>query len=79
MVLVNQVVAVHHVLAGEIAKAHQQADGHAPLEHENVLAPSLMGRHAPRALAENAAFLQVNMDGMVPAPLARQFPDFDGT
>ncbi|MNQ78656.1 hypothetical protein D3C85_935770 [compost metagenome] len=80
MVLVDQVVAVHDVLAGEIAETQEHPDRLVLAEHVDVLAPSLVFRNGHgNALdrpAEDAAFLEVDMHRVLPAAaLVDQLPD----
>ena len=83
MVFVDQVVAVHHVLALVVAKTHQHAKDSTIRDIEYVLAPLLMGsnRHilAIGGLAQQAALLKMDMDGVIPAVIdAVQLPDLHG-
>ncbi|MCY1401561.1 hypothetical protein D9M71_166820 [compost metagenome] len=81
MVFVDQVVAVDDVLAEEVAETQEHPDGHVLPDHVDVLATLLVGRDrhaaAKHRAADDAAFLEVDVYGVIPTVLGvHQFPDF---
>jgi len=77
--IVDQVMAVHHVLAQEIPEPEEHAHFLIRLQHIDILASAFVRRWRLPVARQDAAYFKVDMNRVVPAALAFERPDFGGS
>src|ERR1041385_8979518 len=79
VILMDHVVAVHHIMPGEIAEAEEHLDRTIRADIHHVFAARLVSSRRGAVSREDLELLVVHMDGMRPAAgLVDQRPNFGG-